>query len=224
MTTPSLPEGRTFGAPGFDPNRNRRHPLGLPAGSVRALLALMVFGIIWCLLLLPEKPDRDVRVPQYLVYLMFLILGHYFAARGHGATAGPGERHPLYLPRGSLRFIMLAGFAAAMGWGYYHNPNFFDRLKPDIQEQPYLPFLLLAVFFLGIVVGRIGNALLAGPEGLPPWFQDMLAWISLLAVMGLAAEIIVHLVINPTLEHPLNLPHWEGYIASLVGFYFGVKS
>jgi hypothetical protein len=119
---------------------------------------------------------------------------------------------------------MLVGFAGALGWGYYHNPNFFDRLKPDIGEQPYLPFLLLAVFFLGIVVGRIGNALLAGPEGLPPWFQDMLAWISLLAVLGLAIEIIVHLIINPTLDHPLNFPHWEGYIASLVGFYFGVKS
>jgi hypothetical protein len=215
MTGSSLP---------IDPNRNRRHPLGLPAGSVRALLALMVFGLIWCLLLLPEKSGREIRIPLYLVYLMFLILGHYFAARGHGGGVAAGEKHPLYLPKGSLRFIMFAGFAGAMGWGFYHNPNFFDRLKPNLEEQPYLPILLLGAFFLGIIVARIGNALFTGPDGLAPWFQDILAWISLLAMVGLAVEIIVHLVINPTLAQPLQLPHWEGYIAALVGFYFGVKS
>ena len=58
-----------------------RQPLGLPEGSVRALLALMVFGTIWALLLIHE--DKPEPVPLYLYYLMFLILGSYFAARRH---------------------------------------------------------------------------------------------------------------------------------------------
>lgn len=227
MHTPPLPVQETPAhAALVAPLPVRRHPLGLPAGSVRALLAFMVFGIIWAMLLLPERVDVDIRVPQYLYYLMFLILGHYFAARGHTPViAGVREHPPLYLPRGSLRLLMIVGFAAAMAWGFYHNPRFFDRLKPlQITDQPYLPLVLLAAFFLGIIVARVADRLLAGPEGLPAWFQDILAWVSLIALLSLAAEFIVRLVINPTLAHPLDLPHWEGYLAAVVGFYFGLKS
>jgi hypothetical protein len=208
-----------------DPLRTPRHPLGLPKGSVRALLALMVFGIIWTLLLIPERVDQEVHIPLYLYYLMFLILGHYFALRGH-APSRPGvrEAHPLYLPRGSLRLLMFLGFAAALGWGYYHNPNFFDRLNPRVTEQRYLPVLILGMFFLGIVVNRIGH-LLAGPEGVPSWFQDIIAWISLLAILALTVESILRLVIEPTLEKSqLDLKTWEGITASLVAFYFGARS
>ena len=47
------------------------------AGSVRAVLAILVFGTVWALLV--AKPDRDV--PEFLRDLLFVILGHYFAAR-----------------------------------------------------------------------------------------------------------------------------------------------
>ncbi len=227
MHSPPLPVQETPGAAGFvAPLPVRRHPLGLPAGSVRALLAFMVFGIFWTLLLLPERVDVDVRVPQYLYYLMFLILGHYFAARGHTPVIpGVRQHHPLYLPRGSLRLLMILGFTAALAWGFYHNPRFFDRLKPlQVAELPYLPLALLGAFFLGIIVARVADRLLAGPAGLPAWFQDVLAWVSLIALVSLVIEVVVRLVINPTLNRPLELPHWEGYLAAVVGFYFGLKS
>jgi hypothetical protein len=208
----------------------RRHPLGLPAGSVRALLAFMVFIIIWAMLLMPEETGKDIRIPLYLYYLMFLILGSYFAARSQAPTP-PGVRvhHPLFLPRGSLRFLMIAGFAAAMGWGYYHNPESFEkRLLPAVSlEDVTLPLVLLSGFFLGVVVGRLANTFLADPlTGLPAWFQDILAWISLIAVLCLVAEFLIHLVINPhvTPERQVNLPHWEGFLAALVSFYFGIRS
>src|SRR5262245_59608746 len=102
-----------------------RHPLGLPPGSVRALLALMVLGNIWARLLLPEQ--TAIGLPQYLYYLMFLILGSYFAARSQKA---PGERPPLYLPRGSIRLIIVAGFAAVLAWGFSHDSDeFLKRLQ-----------------------------------------------------------------------------------------------
>jgi len=227
MHSPPLPVQETPGTAGFvAPLPVRRHPLGLPAGSVRALLAFMVFGIFWTLLLLPERVDVDIRVPQYLYYLMFLILGHYFAARGHTPVIpGVRQHHPLYLPRGSLRLLMILGFTAALAWGFYHNPRFFDRLKPlQVAELPYLPLALLGAFFLGIIVARVADRLLAGPAGLPAWFQDVLAWVSLIALVSLVVEVVVRLVINPTLAKPLELPHWEGYLAAVVGFYFGLKS
>jgi len=79
-------------------------------------------------------------------------------------------------------------------------------------------------FFLGIIVARLAEKLLAGPAGLPPWFQDLMAWVSLLAMLGLGAEVIIRLVINPTLSQPLSLPPWEGILAGLVAFYFGARS
>src|SRR5262245_66574110 len=102
MTTPSSSPSTPAPLLGSGKGRSLRQPLGLPAGSVRALLALMVMGMIWTLMLLPE--EQHVKIPLYLFYLMFLILGHYFAAHGHtirGPKTGPAS--PLHLPRGTIR-------------------------------------------------------------------------------------------------------------------------
>jgi hypothetical protein len=215
------------------PSQVVRHPLGLPAGSVRALLALMVFGLFWTMLLLPE--DKEIRIPLYLYYLMFLVLGSYFATRGRAITP-PGVKapQPLHLPRGTLRFLTIAGFAAALGWGFYRNPDLVHRLDPTaggldagVLPQPYLPLVLLIAFFLGIIVNRLAQAVLADSHGgLPAWYQDLFAWISLLAMLGLGVEIILRLVIYPSVspERQFDLPHWEGFLAAVVSFYFGARS
>src|SRR5262245_1645613 len=86
-------------------------PSCMPARSVRAIITFMVLGLVWALLLLP-KARTNVHIPIYLYYLMFLILGHYFAARSHAVVpAGVPVKHPLWLPRGTIRFLILAGFA-----------------------------------------------------------------------------------------------------------------
>lgn len=213
-----------------------RYPLGLPAGSVRALLALMVVGLICAILSLP--PDRQVQVPVYLYYLLFLILGAYFAGRA-SVPASRGEWAPLYLPRGSLRFLMVVAFAAVVGYGYYKYRDVISaRLVPDVgsaapdlkdplsTSQPYMPLIILGAFFLGIILSRISHVILAGPTGLPAWYQDVQAWVALLALLGLAAEVIILLIINPTLEpeKQLKLPHWQSILAAIVAFYFGARS
>src|SRR5262249_40544972 len=101
----------------------RRHALGLPAGSIRALLAFGVLALLWALLLnyvrqkgegadLPKLPVDFI----YLQYLMILILAHFFTAHGH--TIGPkvSTGSPLGLPRGSIRFLLLLG---VLGLAYY---------------------------------------------------------------------------------------------------------
>jgi hypothetical protein len=211
-----------------------RHPLGLPAGSVRAILALVVFGIIWAMLLLPEQEAKPIRIPLYLYYLMFLILGSYFATRGRSrAAAGVHESPPLHLPRGTLRFLMIGGFAAAIGWGFYHNPDFLRRLNPvegispDSSKQVYLPLVILGAFFLGLIVSRVATALFAHPvKGLPAWYQDLQAWVSLLAMICLGIEVIIRLLVYPQAspERKFELPHWEGFLSALVAFYFGARS
>src|SRR5262245_48588967 len=80
------------------------HAFGWPAGSVRAALALLLFGAAWVLLL------QDAEVPEYFENLLFIIMGHYFASRKAVAPVEEPGPPPLYLPRGSVRWLLVAGF------------------------------------------------------------------------------------------------------------------
>src|SRR5262245_59920448 len=84
------------------------HALGLPSGSIRALLAILIFGTIWA----PLLTQPGAEIPAYLRDLLFIIMGHYFAAR-HLAPEDPEPGPPpLFLPRGSVRFLLIAGSIA----------------------------------------------------------------------------------------------------------------
>jgi hypothetical protein len=214
---------------GTAPVAYARQPLGLPAGSVRAVLTLIILGLVWGLMLLPE--DRVKGVPLYLFYLMFLVLGHFFAAHGHsirGPRTGPAS--PLHLPRGSLRTLAILGFLGVLGWRFYQHPDDWDavfRLQQPIVDQPYLPLVLVGAFFLGVFLSRSLGRLVSGPEGEPPWLQDLRAWLALLATFGLAVEVIIQLIINPSLppdRQPISLPIWQTGLAAVVAFYFGARS
>src|SRR5438067_2271846 len=100
--------------PGDDPTSQstasadwrRLHAFGWPAGSVRALMALLVFGTLWGTIIL--RPDMEL--PEYLRDVLFIILGHYFAVRSRAdAEPEPGPP-PLFLPRGSVRLLLIGGF------------------------------------------------------------------------------------------------------------------
>jgi hypothetical protein len=231
LPNPASPGGAAVAPqPQGGPIRPLRQPLGLPAGSVRALLTLMVLGIIWTLMLLPE--DKHVKIPLYLLYLMFLILGHYFAAHGH-TIRGPktGSASPLRLPRGSIRALIFLGFLGVVGYRYYLHRDFehlFDfDLEEPLVEHPYLPFILIGAFFLGLFMSRVVGRPLSGPDrSPPPWFQDFQAWIALLATIGLVLVILALFVINPGLakENRLDWPPLQNTLAAIISFYFGMRS
>jgi hypothetical protein len=203
-----------------------RHPLGLPAGSVRALLAIMVFGTIWALLMMPR--EKGVYVPLYLYYLAFLIIGAYFTGRSSTHAQAP-EPPPLFLPRGTLRILFAIGFIGAIAFAFYRDPSLLERPLNPQQDPPSLltPLVLLNAFLLGVLVSRLANLLLATEQGLPAWYQDTLAWVSILAVLGLAFVVIYYLVINPSvptdrrIELPIGL---QLTLSGVVAFYFGVRS
>src|SRR5262249_19406926 len=128
----------------------RRHALGLPAGSVRALLTSLVFGLLAAILVTGEQ-ERVPTLYNYLWYLLFLILAHYFAAHGNSIRSHPEERSPLGLPRGFFRFLIIGGFVGLIAWLYYQNHDF---QTPQMTSAAN-PLILLAGFFLGVFVARI---------------------------------------------------------------------
>jgi hypothetical protein len=215
-------------APSLPPRA--RHPLGLPAGSVRALLILMVMGTIWTLLLMPA--ERNVTVPIYLYYLLFLTTGAYFASRSRPSdgVTGAHEPPPLYLPRGSVRTLIILGFAVVLGAAIYKDRSgFFHRPLLSADELKHatllLPVVMIGAFLLGIVTNVISGKLLAGPYGLPAWYQDVQAWVSVLAVLGLGAQVILELVVfanMPPEERP-HLPQLQLILSAIIAFYFGAR-
>jgi hypothetical protein len=194
----------------------KRHALGMPAGSVRSILALLVVLLVCGVMLVPGRKEL---LPPYLLYLMFLILGHFFAALGHH---DPEQHAPLSIPRTLVRLAIIGALGATITWKLYHDP---DDLKDkwmaslaQVQEQWFMPLLLMGGFFVGIImrmfVGR-------NPK---PMAQDFEAWVALIAVIGLFIMALVHLVISPSTGEPVSLPKFEGFLAAVIDFYFGARS
>lgn len=195
-----------------------RHPLGLPAGSVRTTLALLIVASFVFLLALPE--EKPAVVPMYLYFLLALLLP-FFAAHGSSiAGEGGGQPSPWWMPRGTFRWLFALALIGVVAWQYYVNPELLmRRLTPPMNQLSLWPRLLLALAG-GFLVGWI---IRLGPWRRAYWYQDLVAWVSLLAMIGLAGVIFVEVFVNPNIEQRHELPLVETILVAIVAFYFGVR-
>jgi hypothetical protein len=201
----------------------KRHALGMPAGSVRAAHVVGVVGIICAIMLVPVQHGA-AQMPPYLIYLLFIMLGHYFAA--HGVTIATREDSapsPWFLPGGVIRFLIVVALVACIGWKLYSDPaNLkaqFEASLEALKGQPYLPLIILGGFFVGVTVRA-----LVGRDNPSAVLQDLEAWVSLIALIGLVMGGLVHLVIVPSLPTTVDLPTMEASLGAVVAFYFGERS
>jgi hypothetical protein len=202
----------------------RIHALGLPSGSVRALMAVLVFATTWGLLVL--RPSDEV--PVYLRDLLFVIMGHYFASRhraDQGAEPGPG---PLYLPRGSVRFVLVVGTLGVAAVLLRRGQ------LTEIEKNPGVVTLLMVGGFL---LGVVANAVITWwrDRGHQPhrFFEDVRALVSMAAAVLLVALVWTRLFpVVPASSVSGLFSGWgqlgrfgpENVLAAVVGFYFGSKS
>jgi hypothetical protein len=165
---------------------------------------------------------------------MFVIMGHYFATRKRpaaGTGAEGGEElgpPPLFLPRGSVRLVLLAGSAAVAVVLYRRG------VLTRIDRNPGVTTLLLVGGFL---VGVVLNAVTG-------WWRERVKRrhravedVQALAAMG-AGVVLVALVWNrlypivPPDQADTLFDRWvhlgrlgpEHLLGTVVGFYFGSRS
>src|SRR5262249_31459602 len=172
------------------------------------------------LLLIPSRPT----IPPYLIYLLFIVLGHFFAAHSSNIGRVAGEPSPLFLPRGMVRLSIMAGLVATVAWGFTNDPEGLQgqirRSLEKLPEQPLLPFVVLGAFFAGVVVRSV-----VGRQRPPTWLQDFEAWVALLGVLGMFVDFLIKVVIQPSLTSTTIDPHvWEAILAGIVTFYYGERS
>jgi len=122
-------------------------PLGLPPGSVRAILALLLCGSLWYEVL------GGVALSRVLLDSALLVVAFYFGVR---STAPPGQpvadrqrapvKYPLHLPRGTIRGVLLVGFFGVIG---------FVWLKDRTLDQEFALILqVLGSYIVGFGVAR----------------------------------------------------------------------
>ncbi len=157
-------------------------PLGLPPGSVRALLLL---GLVARVIL-------DLRAGQepasWLLLSVMMAAAAYFSARASSAAAGAGASGeptrttaPLGLPAGTIRLLLLA----AAGYAVF---LLYDRYGTGSVEPQQSPALwLLAAFVLGVIVRVVALKFARPQDAGTGWGWHLQALTVLLAVGGLVA-------------------------------------
>src|SRR5438105_1135441 len=108
----------------YDTEEPFRYPLGLPSGSVRALLTMIVVAVTCSDILNGRKID-----PIWAETLM-VALAHYFTSRRFVQLSPEVLRRfeaegvitkeplPLYLPRGTIRLMILAAFTGVFAFQF----------------------------------------------------------------------------------------------------------
>jgi hypothetical protein len=202
----------------------RLHALGLPAGSVRALLAVLIFATTWGLLVI--QPNQEV--PDYIRDLLFIIMGHYFAAR---RRSGPVEElgpPPLYLPRGSIRLILVVGSIAVAILLFRRG-----RLTAVDDNPGVVTLLLVGGFLLGVALNTLSTWWRDRGHQTPRIVEDLRALITMAAAVILAILVWNRVLVlfpadfaDALLTPRVHLGRLgvEHILAAVVGFYFGSRS
>jgi len=208
----------------------RRHAWGWPAGSVRALLALGVLGLLWFIALYHPHgetvAEADKHLPMLLIslqILMVLMLVHFFTA--HGKTIG---RHistasPLGLPAGSIRFILAAGYIGLCVLLFYNHADF--ALPEHTQLWPLLLVLIvvLMAYFAGMILSAVVRRIWGDPPPAP--YQDLEAWVSMLAMLGLVVIVLIALINRKvSAEYQIPMDEAQAVVSGLIGLYYGARS
>lgn len=203
------------------PTWSEQFAFGLPAGSIRALLALAIIGSLGAMVALHPKvpisdPFRD---------LSFLILGGYFAHRRSAQEPELTGPSPLFLPKGAVRTLLSIAILAVIVFMLQRH----DSIKPRNNPALYPVFVMIG-FLLG-VLGRVYGAWLLkrGRVRKRVW-ADLRATVAILA----AAWLIV-LAWNDSYQFlpilreggqtfPITDDGIRHGLAAIVAFYFGSRA
>ncbi|RLS40790.1 MAG: hypothetical protein DWH82_02185 [Planctomycetota bacterium] len=199
------------------------HPLGLPRGSVRALLSLMVLGMV-VLDVLRVDPEEGTPARESVQILwsecLVIVLAGYFTSRRFVQLPKDVARRleeegvlpvdkPLGLPRFTMRVLLMLTFGA-LAVQLYRQDRLLDTKSAQILG-------LALAFLVGAITAPIIGFFTRGKTGSGfQWWENLKA----ATVLGIvAACMVVNLALG--LDH---MPVWVSSITIwLVLFYFGSR-
>ena len=194
-------------------------PYGLPMGTVRGFLSVLICSFFWIILLMADPPPggRPVKAPLGHFFLLSLV---FLAFASHPIRE---LRMRAVLPW-VMRVLFVGGSAAVLVYVLVTDPNrLATRLTPPTEEMAQWPVLL------GCLAGGFGVALafrsILGRDN--HLFMTLRAWVGVLAMLLLLFETLFHFVILPGMSDQPSvdvLKIWEGVLIAIVAAYFGSRA
>lgn len=192
-------------------------PLGLPTGSVRALLTLIVVSVVI------QAVVRGLSLDIIWTETLLIALAYYFTSRRFVSLSATvierlqdeglieRELHPLFLPRHSIRVLLFAAFTGLGIWLYQQN----RLLEPRVLSLLLMVYsFMVGALFRSIrrwLAGRISN----GNQWTSRWGDLKALGILILVSIAAAAEVL-----------PDRGPLPEGFdriALAMMLFYFGSR-
>jgi hypothetical protein len=190
------------------------NPFGLPAGTVRGLLSILICSFVWVVLLLPET--YQVKV----VLAHFFLLGLVLMAFASSPSLSQSDASP-FLPW-LFRLIFVGGSVLSLVIAWTKGSELVQfRLTPDIDEvkQWWIPFLACLGggfgfgVFLRFILGRTNHV-----------FQSLRAWFSVVGMIMLVLEMGVFFALLGEGRVIDFLHYWQCVTLVVVAAYFGTRA
>lgn len=197
------------------PEAPQEYPtFGLPPGSIRGILSVLICSFFWIALLWPA--GSPLTVPLGHFFLLTLV---FLAFASH---PGPEVPTSAVLPW-LMRVLFVGGSGAVVAFAIWKDPALTAaRLTPSAAEIVQWPALL------GCLAGGFGVALvfrwvLGRHHNL---FLTIRAWVGTVAMLLLFVETILQFLVLPGMaEKNLDaLKVWEGVLITTVAAYFGARA
>ncbi len=197
-----------------DENFHARPPLGLPTGSVRALLTLLILAIVVHEIVLQREvaviwtETLVISLAYYFTYRRFVSLPRDVIARLEREGAIPRDSNPLWLPRHSVRILIILTFCG-LGTYLFREGRLYER-------QVIMIFGTVLCYLLGVFISGFSAWWSKGRQSLATHFwEDIKAAAVLLTVVATAGLYFTA---------PEMVPHWlQTMTVGLVLFYFGSR-
>lgn len=145
------------------------YPLGMPRGTVRAIITLMIVSFPFNYIPPFNFLLFETQIPSEIVNSVFILVAFYFQARKgvddrlkfiqeirkpeKAAEEKKRDKKPLYLPKYSVRLSLMALLAI------YFLIDIFEPLNIEIQNTLIDILIIAILYFVGTFFGAIGTAI-----------------------------------------------------------------
>jgi len=198
-----------------DESFHARPPLGLPTGSVRAVLTLLILAIVVHEIVLQRKVEviwtetLVISLAYYFTYRRFVSLSRDVLIRLEREGAIPHEPNPLGLPKHTIRILIVLTFG---GLGAY-----LYREGRLLEPQVLTIFGTVLCYLLGVFVSAFAAWWSKGHKTLGSHVWEDLKAVAVLLAVGATATL--HFMSGPDM-----VPGWlQPATVGLVLFYFGSR-
>lgn len=208
--------------PVFDPVHNPKTPFGLPLGTIRGLLSLLICAFFWLVLLLPDAPDGAEATRPLLAHFFMLALVLLLFSPHSKDELHPVEGGPRWLPKLIRVFVVLFSIGVVVFVAIQYPERLKNRLTPEPSEFTAWWGTFLLVTIVGFSLGQ-GLRFILGVNN--KVFLTFRSWLSIVAMLMLTLGLVAFLIVGNLEKRPEGFIHyWQVVELAFVSAYFGARA